>query len=91
MQGQGQGQEQGQGQGQGQGGQTLPTDVLVGMQAVGEALMQAGAPEPLLQKLAQAMKLYEDVLAEISGQSGGRRPEPMPTEQAGTPVSPAGV
>lgn len=80
-----------QGQGQGQGAQTLPTDILVGMQAVGEALMQAGAPEPILQKLAQAMKLYEEVLSEVSGGGQGGRPQPAPTEQVGQPMGPAGV
>ena len=81
----------GQQQGQGNGAQTLPTDVLVGMQAVGEALIQAGAPEPVLQKLAQAMQLYEQVLAEVSGQGGGGQPQPMPAQQPGSPVGPSGV
>lgn len=87
--------EQGQGQGQ-QGGssKSLPTDVLVGMQAVGEALAQAGAPEQLLNKLSQAMKLYEEVLAEVSGGGQGQGQQqgrPVPAQQQGQPMSPAGV
>lgn len=70
----------------------LPTDVLTGMRAVGQALMQAGAPEPLMQKLAQATQLYEEVLQEVSAaaQGGGNRPQPRPVNTMGTVAGPQG-
>lgn len=80
-------------QAQGQGGDpsTLPTDVLTGMRAVGQALQQAGAPEPLMAKLAQSVQLYEEVLQEVSGGAPqGNRPEPRQVETMGSVAGPQG-
>lgn len=80
---------------QGQQGQqvsnTLPTDVLAGMQAVGDAIAQAGAPQEVLQMLSQAMQLYEQVLQAMSGGGSQQQGRPQPMQQQGQPMSPAGV
>lgn len=78
-----------QGGGQGSSADSLPTDVLLGMQAVGGALQEAGAPPELLQQLAQAMALYEGVLQAMGG--GGQAPQgQQPMTPEGQPMGPQG-
>jgi len=87
----GQGQSQ-QGGGQGGGG-SLPTDVLQGMQAVGQALQRAGAPQEVMQMMQQAIQLYTQVLqaaAQGGGQQQGNEPQPRPVNTQGTVAGPQG-
>lgn len=78
-------------QGGGQATASLPTDVLTGMQAVGQALQEAGAPQEILEQLMQAIQLYEGVLQQISGGGGApNEPRPEQVNTQGTVASPAG-
>lgn len=76
-----------------QSGQNLPTDVLNGMRAVGQALQQAGVPDEIMQKLGQAVSLYEEVLQEVSGGGAGpqgNQPAPRQVETIGNQAGPQG-
>jgi len=94
-----QGQMQGQGQAQGDDMSTLPTDILVSMRVIGQAFQEGGAPQSALEKLGQAITLYEQALQEVSG--GGMPQEgqmqqrqgaqPVAQNPEGMPMGPQGI
>jgi len=89
MQDQGQGQPQG---GQGQVDmQTLPTDVLTSMAVVFQGFSEMGAPPSALEKIQQALALYEAGLSELSGGQGGGGQAPVSQNPEGMPMGPQGI
>jgi len=84
------GPEQQQGGGQGPNMETLPSDVLTSMAIVFQGFSEMGAPESALQKMQQALALYDDALNEISGGGQGGR-APVAQNPEGMPMGPQGV
>jgi len=82
--------QQGQPQ-QGDSGQSLPTDIMMGLQTMGQALQEAGAPQEILQQLMQVIELYDGVLQALSGGGGSpNQPRPEQVNTQGAVASPAG-
>jgi hypothetical protein len=88
-------QEQPQGQPQGGQGQpnmqSLPSDVLTSMAVVLQGFSEMGAPPSALEKIQQALALYEAGLSELSGGGAGGGQAPVSENPEGMPVGPQGV
>lgn len=79
-------------QGAGEMSKTLPTDIIVGMQQIGQAMTEMGVPQQTLEKLAQAIVLYQEAIQEgLGGGSQGQGKGQMaPSDQQGVPMNAAG-